>query len=70
MTNPWEAKEVGIAMRATFGTVNLIKVLQRELQSAGKRLDPIPKFSFGKRRKFVKEGLNDSGVQNNHDDLE
>jgi len=70
MFAPWEAKEVRIAMRAALGTVDLIQMLEREVQLRSKAFDPFSKVAFGERRQLIKEWLNDSRVDEDHQNLE
>jgi len=70
MFAPWEAKEVGIAVRAALGTINLVQVLERELELRSQTFNPFPKAAFREWRQFVEEWLNNSRVDEDHQDLE
>ena len=59
---PWKTEEVGIAVRATLGTVDFVEVCERELELAGKAFDALAKLAIGKRRQLVEERLDDCGV--------
>lgn len=63
---PWEAEEVGIAMRTTFGTIDLIQMFEREVQLRGKTFDSFPKVAFRERRQLVEEWLDDSRIDKDH----
>ena len=67
---PWEAKEVGVAVRAALGAIDFIQMRKREVQTGSQAFDPFPKVAFWERRQFVKEWLNDGRVEENHQDLE
>lgn len=68
--DPWKTKEVRVTMRATLRPVNLVQVLQRELQLGRERLDAVAQFTLGQGRKLVEQGLDDRGIDDDHDDLE
>ena len=57
-------------MRAALGTVDLIQVLEGELQLGSQAFNPGPKVAHRERRQLVEERLNDSRVDEDHQDLE
>lgn len=44
-TNPGEAKEIGIAVRAAFGPVDFVQVLQEKLELRRQRFDSVVEIS-------------------------
>ena len=69
-TYPWQTKEVCITMRAPLRTVDLVQMGQGELETGCQTLDTRPKFTGFKRRELVEQRLNNSRIQNDHDELE
>ena len=47
-THPRQAKEVCIAVGASLGTVDLVKVFERELEFSSKGFDSALELAFGK----------------------
>ena len=45
---PWQAEEVGIAVRTAFRTINLVRVLERELELARQNFNPITQVTLWK----------------------
>jgi hypothetical protein len=67
---PGKTEEVGIAVGAAFGAVDLVQVLERELELGGQVFDSGAEVTIGQRRELVKEGLDHGGVEDDHDKLE
>lgn len=57
-------------MRAALGTINLVQVLEGELELRSQTFNPFPKAAFREWRQFVEEWLNNSRVDEDHQDLE
>ncbi len=57
-------------MRTSLRTVDLVKVLERELELRRERLDASPELALWERREFVEEGLDDSWIKDYHRKLE
>jgi hypothetical protein len=57
---------VGTALRP----IDFIQVFEREFEFAGKVLNPLAEIAFGKRGELVEERLDDSWVENDHNELE
>lgn len=70
MFAPGQAEEVGIAVRATLGAVDLVQVLEGEAQFARKVLDACAKLAIRKRGNLVEEWLDDGRVYDHNGELE
>lgn len=57
-------------MRAALGTVDLIQMLKGELELGSQIFDPFSKVALGKWRQLVEEWLDDSRVDQDHQNLE
>jgi len=69
-TNPGQAKEISVAVRAALGPVDLVQMLQGELEFRRQRFDSGAEISRSQRRKLVEHGLDDGRVDDDHDELE
>lgn len=67
---PRQTKEVRVAVRAAFRAVDLVQVLQRKLELGCQTLYSIPQVTSRQGRELVEHRLDDSRVDNHHDELE
>ena len=67
---PGKAVKVGVAMRATLGTVDNIEVLEGELESCSESLHLSLELSILKRRELVKQGLDKDRIGSDQEGLD
>lgn len=56
-------------MATALGTVNHVKVLQREVEAAGQSFNACPQCTFWQRRELVEQRLDKNGVYDDKDEL-
>ena len=67
---PGKTEEVGIAVGAALGAVDLVQVLERELELGSQVFDSGAEVTLSQGRELVEEGLDHGGVEDDHDKLE
>lgn len=67
---PWQAKEVGVAMRASLASVNDIQFGKGKLELRGQCLHRCLEFAGFQRGELVEQGRDEDGPDGNHEHLE
>lgn len=70
MLCPRKTVEIGIAVSRSLGSINLVKMLKREIELGSKRLRLVLDFALLERRKLVEERKDEDGIDGDHESLQ
>jgi hypothetical protein len=67
---PRKTEEICVAVRASFRSIDLIKMFEGKFELRRQGFDSVTQVTFGERRQFVEEWLDNGRIENDQGHLE